>query len=423
MNIKFINVYTSNYQEEAERCRQNWEAYCRLSNQYTFLQEEIEIEDPFLGKLEYILRKLVLSDDDYVVWVDTDAYVYTPHDFYSRCISPYTEYDMIFSREGFSFSLPGCVNTGVMIFKVNDTSIEFMKDCVSSYKKDKINLKFATDQECINHLLGGEKYFNSHVITHAKLFNSQFTIAAGGLNFIDGSVDLLDDFIIHMAGIPYLLRWHLYNSIFHSAPDLLVDYADTKIPLGNYFITIPLGRREGLIGHSGLLGLFNDIKTHLPRPLTGIEVGSFQGESTKLFFNHLDIKRLYSIDPYTDNYDTTDGTSFQDMKKVKHNFRYRLAKEIKEKRLITLEMSADKAYHAFKTQRLDKDIDFIYIDGCHKYFHFVNDLKTFSNLVRPGGLICGHDYNHKDIQIGLERYFGRPPEKIYDDQSWFYVKK
>jgi predicted O-methyltransferase YrrM len=39
-------------------------------------------------------------------------------------------------------------------------------------------------------------------------------------------------------------------------------------------------------------------------------------------------------------------------------------------------------------------IDMVFIDGDHRYETVVKDIKKAYELLKSGGLICGHDYNH-----------------------------
>jgi len=43
--------------------------------------------------------------------------------------------------------------------------------------------------------------------------------------------------------------------------------------------------------------------------------------------------------------------------------------------------------------------DSIFIDGCHEYAECGADIQAWSSLVRPGGLICGHDYWPADAGV------------------------
>ena len=40
----------------------------------------------------------------------------------------------------------------------------------------------------------------------------------------------------------------------------------------------------------------------------------------------------------------------------------------------------------------DRSLDFVYIDGNHSFRYFAEDLHEWSQKVRPGGCIAGHDY-------------------------------
>jgi len=39
--------------------------------------------------------------------------------------------------------------------------------------------------------------------------------------------------------------------------------------------------------------------------------------------------------------------------------------------------------------------DMAFIDGCHRYKFVYGDILRCKKLVRPGGILCGHDYNER----------------------------
>lgn len=45
------------------------------------------------------------------------------------------------------------------------------------------------------------------------------------------------------------------------------------------------------------------------------------------------------------------------------------------------------------TRTSEKFFDLAFIDGCHEYSFVHGDILRCLKLVRPGGVICGHDYN------------------------------
>jgi hypothetical protein len=42
----------------------------------------------------------------------------------------------------------------------------------------------------------------------------------------------------------------------------------------------------------------------------------------------------------------------------------------------------------------DKSLDFVFIDGSHKYEDVVRDIKAWLPKIKPGGILSGHDYHH-----------------------------
>jgi predicted O-methyltransferase YrrM len=47
--------------------------------------------------------------------------------------------------------------------------------------------------------------------------------------------------------------------------------------------------------------------------------------------------------------------------------------------------------------------DSVFIDGCHEYAECRADIEAWLPLVKPGGLICGHDYwaNHSGVMSAV----------------------
>ena len=40
----------------------------------------------------------------------------------------------------------------------------------------------------------------------------------------------------------------------------------------------------------------------------------------------------------------------------------------------------------------DKSLDFVFIDGNHSYSYVLEDITEWTKKVKPGGIVCGHDY-------------------------------
>ena len=48
--------------------------------------------------------------------------------------------------------------------------------------------------------------------------------------------------------------------------------------------------------------------------------------------------------------------------------------------------------------------DFVFIDGAHDYESMKKDIQACKRILRPGGIICGHDFDRWCTVIGLQKY-------------------
>lgn len=98
----------------------------------------------------------------------------------------------------------------------------------------------------------------------------------------------------------------------------------------------------------------------------------------------------------------------------------------------------------------DNSLDFVYIDGNHRFEFVVNDMAEWTKKVRPGGIVSGHDWirlahsseviNNDPIHVQyavpafcaayrikpwfiLGTYGVNPGEKRDRVRSWFWVKQ
>ena len=46
---------------------------------------------------------------------------------------------------------------------------------------------------------------------------------------------------------------------------------------------------------------------------------------------------------------------------------------------------------------IEEDLDFVYIDGNHMYDYVLNDIKLYSEKVKDGGLVAGHDFDFQHV--------------------------
>lgn len=78
----------------------------------------------------------------------------------------------------------------------------------------------------------------------------------------------------------------------------------------------------------------------------------------------------------------------------------------------------------------DQSLDFVYLDADHSYEGVMKDMKAWRPKIRPGGMLCGHDYLDAVIQEGnfgvksaVNDFLGRKPDIVTDEYwaSWFAI--
>lgn len=165
----------------------------------------------------------------------------------------------------------------------------------------------------------------------------------------------------------------------------------------------------------GLVDLIDHVKTFGDtKQMTMIEIGSYAGESTEIFSQHF--KSVLAIDPFINDYDPNDLTcSYMDLTDVYHRF-YDRIKDILN--IMHIRKTSDDAFPLLGGQQFD----FIYIDGLHTYDQLKKDIANYRTLIKPTGLMGGHDYhpNWSGIMAGVDEFLGGP-DKTFSDTSW--IKK
>ncbi|MEX0921053.1 MAG: class I SAM-dependent methyltransferase [Candidatus Pacearchaeota archaeon] len=118
------------------------------------------------------------------------------------------------------------------------------------------------------------------------------------------------------------------------------------------------------------------------KDLICVEIGVWKGENSKdILDNLLNIKTLYLIDPWNKYSKYKDNKIFDNALKVT---RKRLKKY--QSKIKIIRKASDEAI-----KDIPNNIDFIYIDGNHKYKHVKQDIENYYKKLRKGGILAGHD--------------------------------
>ena len=88
---------------------------------------------------------------------------------------------------------------------------------------------------------------------------------------------------------------------------------------------------------------------------------------------------------------------------------------------VKIKTTSDKAFEIFKNS--DEKFDFIYIDGNHTYEFVKRDIINALGLIKPGGILGGHDYKFKGspgVIRALLEIMGREADYVFKDYSFAY---
>lgn len=176
--------------------------------------------------------------------------------------------------------------------------------------------------------------------------------------------------------------------------------------------------------HGGLTRLWAELGYQ-----SGAEIGVEQGHYSEEILCGNSGARLYCIDPWQTYTRYFDHVSQSKLDRFYAEAVERL-KPYAERCTIIKAHSVDAARN-FK----DGELDFAYIDGNHEYQYVVNDICEWMRVVRPGGMLAGHDYRRdksnripfhviQAVQGYADAYHITPWFVILGDRaaSWLWIK-
>lgn len=126
--------------------------------------------------------------------------------------------------------------------------------------------------------------------------------------------------------------------------------------------------------------------------LVGAEIGVEGGRNALIMFEELDIKHLYLIDIF-DTYLGMDGSGVLCSSEVGQacykGTVYNLRDYIDRITLIV-------DFSEFAVDKIKEELDFVYIDGNHRYEYVKKDIELYYPKIKIGGVIGGHDFKYTE---------------------------
>jgi hypothetical protein len=165
--------------------------------------------------------------------------------------------------------------------------------------------------------------------------------------------------------------------------------------------------------------LCDEIEKYIGKSPTIVELGSYMGESALIFAKRFTNGKIICIDSWEGGFDNLDSASHADYVDVEEQFDIRM----------DLVNNIQK-YKGLSTN-FSFECDMLYIDACHKYECVVNDIKHWLPLTKT--IISGHDYYEDEeifkihphisgVSTAVNECLGKP-NKIFNDGSWYFLKK
>ena len=145
-----------------------------------------------------------------------------------------------------------------------------------------------------------------------------------------------------------------------------------------------------------------------------VEIGAYAGEGTVIFAAHFG--EVVAVDPWVNGYDDGDLASYQaPMETVFGEWQARTAPFPNIRHIRAT--AADAAAHFG-----DGSLDFVYVDGDHRYGAVLSDLTLYLPKLKKGGVMSGHDLSFVSVQTALREVFGeRSDPTLFDGDSWGLV--
>jgi len=150
---------------------------------------------------------------------------------------------------------------------------------------------------------------------------------------------------------------------------------------------------------------------------SGIEIGVLEGYYSEILCQRLPDTQIYSVDPWK-------------FYKIHNNFRrakvYEPMYQSVVKRLMPYKNS-----HIIRKESVeaakdfpDNSLDFVFIDGDHRFQYLTNDIAEWSKKIKIGGIISGHDFVRGHTETDFVHILQVVPAwcDAYNIHPWFILE-
>ena len=156
---------------------------------------------------------------------------------------------------------------------------------------------------------------------------------------------------------------------------------------------------------------------------TFVEVGCKNGRTTGHILKTIPDSRVIAIDPWEVQEKSVDPT--------KETYKDWDFAKIESEFWANVGDAKDRCYFYRGTSEFvstnwegPAQVDLVFVDALHDYEHVKQDIGLWWPKVRIGGIICGHDFNHKwpGCERAVAESFNLMHVGIAPDSVWFVIK-
>jgi predicted O-methyltransferase YrrM len=154
---------------------------------------------------------------------------------------------------------------------------------------------------------------------------------------------------------------------------------------------------------------------------TFVEVGCKEGRTTGHILKTVPDSRVIAIDPWITQEKSKDPTKETyedwDFEKIEKTF-WENVGENKDR--CTMERMTSQQF----AEGNPNQYDLVFIDALHDYENVKADIRAYWPLVRIGGIMAGHDFNHRwpGCERAVAESFNLMHVGVAPDSVWFVIK-
>lgn len=160
---------------------------------------------------------------------------------------------------------------------------------------------------------------------------------------------------------------------------------------------------------------------------TFVEVGCKEGRTTGHVLKAVPDARVIAIDPWCAmpaQKDVKGGETYEawDFAKIEADFWANVG-ENKDRCEMHRETSAQATFYYAEAGR-GAPFDIVFIDAAHDYENVKIDIRAWWPLIRDGGMLVGHDFNHKwpGVERAVADSFDLMRVGVAQDSVWFVLR-